>query len=302
MISITALAPQMPPSSSQRHMGLWSAVIGALLLGTGLPAAAAPPRIASATLCSDQIVLRLADPEQIVALSPDAADPHLSWMAQEGTRYPRPTPSAEQYIRLGADVVLTDSWSHHRMAALLEASGVRVIRLPLVETFDGVREQINLAAGALEQSERGSALADEFVRRLNAVAHMRTGADRLALYQTPGGYSAGPGTIIDAIMSLNGLNNITEMDGWPRHDPERLFLGPPDILLSSFFDAPYYSRGSDISSRQLQRISDRKKIPVITVPGAMWACATWTVAEAAEHLSSALGGPLPLQTENDTCR
>lgn len=302
MISTTVFTIWIRPAFPQGRMKPWWAVMGALFLGMGFPAVAAPPRVASATLCADQVVLRLADPEQIVALSPDAADPHLSWMAQEGARYPRPIPSAEEYMRLGADVVLTDSWSHHRMAALLEASGIRVIRLPLVETFDGVREQINLAAGALEQDERGSALEDEFLCRLNAVAHMRTGADRLALYQTPGGYSAGPGTIIDAVMTLNGLRNITTAEGWPRHDPERLFLGPPDILLASFFNAPYYSRGSDISSRQLQRISGQKKIPVITVPGAMWACATWTVSEAAEHLSSALGGPLPSLPETNACK
>ncbi|NKD77336.1 ABC transporter substrate-binding protein [Haematospirillum sp. H1815] len=259
------------------------------------------PHVASATLCADQVILKLADPDQIVAVSPDAADPHVSWMARKGAGYPRPTPSAEAYIQLGADVVITDAWSHHRMASLLERSGVRVVRLPMTETVEGIDHQIDLAAEALGQHERGTMLKQAMKRSLDAAAYQRNGADRRALYQTPGGYSAGPGTIIDTIMALNGLRNVTQAEGWPRHDPELLLLDPPDLLLASFFDAPYYSRGMDISSRQLQHLSGEKKIPAITVPGAMWACSTWTVMEAAEHLSSALLTLPPRTVEDGQC-
>ena len=45
-------------------------------------AADAPRRIVSFNQCADQLVLALADPGQIVGLSPYAADPSLSVMAE----------------------------------------------------------------------------------------------------------------------------------------------------------------------------------------------------------------------------
>ena len=44
------------------------------------------PRIASINLCTDQLLLTLADPDQIVGLSPYARDPAQSWRAAEARR------------------------------------------------------------------------------------------------------------------------------------------------------------------------------------------------------------------------
>ena len=49
----------------------------ALVLGLAAPgdAADAPRRVVSFNVCADQLVLALAEPDQIAALSPNAADP-----------------------------------------------------------------------------------------------------------------------------------------------------------------------------------------------------------------------------------
>ena len=52
-------------------------------------AAADPPRrIVSFNVCADQLVVALADPSQIVALSPYAADPMTSVVADKARAFP----------------------------------------------------------------------------------------------------------------------------------------------------------------------------------------------------------------------
>src|SRR5262249_54600065 len=66
----------------------WAIAFAALLASAllwSLPARAADPprRIVSFNVCADQLALALADPAQIVALSPNAADPAISVLAEQ---------------------------------------------------------------------------------------------------------------------------------------------------------------------------------------------------------------------------
>src|SRR5262245_13426043 len=61
------------------------ALVGIALASSMAGAADAPKRIASFNVCADQLVLALADPDQIVALSPNARDPAISVMTKEAS-------------------------------------------------------------------------------------------------------------------------------------------------------------------------------------------------------------------------
>ena len=82
----------------------------ALALSYRLPprgcAADAPRRVVSFNQCGDQLVLALADPQQIAGLSPYAADPTLSAVAEQAKAYPRLDWQAESTIALQPDLVL----------------------------------------------------------------------------------------------------------------------------------------------------------------------------------------------------
>src|SRR2546423_12575803 len=66
------------------------------------PAFAEPPRrVVSFNQCGDQLVLALANPEQIAGLSPYAADPSLSVVAEKARAFPRLDWQAESTIALG---------------------------------------------------------------------------------------------------------------------------------------------------------------------------------------------------------
>lgn len=258
-----------------------------------LSAAAAPlPRVASATLCADQLVLRLADPDQIVSLSPQAHDPTLSLLAEAAQAYPTHAPDAERYVASGVTLMLSDAWTGHKTATLLEGLGVSVVRLPLVNDAPGVEAMIRTAAVALGHPERGEALITETRNRLAAVAVRAAGHGHRALYLRPDGGTAGAGTFVDWIMTLNGLDNQATrygLTGWSGVSGEQILLDPPDLILHSFFDRPVFSA----RSQRGRNPAYMPPVPVLTVPGATWVCGNWGLAVAAEVLSDALTKTLP---------
>ncbi|MEE4527099.1 hypothetical protein, partial [Klebsiella pneumoniae] len=72
----------------------------AIASATVTAATAAGPRIASINLCTDQLLIALADPDQVLGLSPYALDKARSWMAVEAARYPLLSGEAEDVLEL----------------------------------------------------------------------------------------------------------------------------------------------------------------------------------------------------------
>src|SRR4051812_47409220 len=84
-----------------------AAMIGAAAVGwTGGASAQGARHIVSLNVCAAQLLLALADPEQIGALSLYAADPGLSFLAIDAARFRHDTSSAEQVVAAKPDMVL----------------------------------------------------------------------------------------------------------------------------------------------------------------------------------------------------
>lgn len=245
------------------------------------------PRVASATVCADQYVVALAAPGQVVAVSPLATDPWLSLMAEEAARFRSVRPSAEGYLEAGVDVVVTNAWTDHQTAALLERFGVTVIRLPMPDTYDGVADAIRTVAKAMGREARGEALVADMRRRLAAVAAAAAGQGQRALYVRPGGGTAGAETFVDAVMGTVGLTNhaaLQGQQGWGSYSLEQFIATPPDMLVTSFFNPPHpgvYGAFGDHPAF----VRRAEALPRADVPGAQWVCGGWSLAVAAEHLA-----------------
>ena len=64
----------------------------------GASSAAGLPRIVSMNVCTDQLLLTLADPEQILGLSRFSRDGWQSWAADDARRYPVLSGGAEDVL------------------------------------------------------------------------------------------------------------------------------------------------------------------------------------------------------------
>jgi iron complex transport system substrate-binding protein len=227
-------------------MTLWRRAAGVriaaacLALAAGLPASAgaAPPRrVVSFNICADQLVVALADPQQIAGLSPYATDPRLSVVAVEAQKFRRLEWQAESVLPLKPDLVLVGPWDRPVTRQLLSSLGVPVVEVGLVDDLDAARTQIRDIAALLGHRDWGEAL----IRRLDAVrarlAALRRPAFSTALVVERGGFTAGTASLAAAVLAEAGLHPPPGSPGGNGGyvSLERLLLLDPDLM---FFKDP----------------------------------------------------------------
>jgi iron complex transport system substrate-binding protein len=176
------------------------------ILLVAVPAQAdAPRRIVSFNLCADQLVVALADSNQIAALSPYAQDHHLSVVAERARRFHTLDWSAESTVALGPDLVLVGPNDRRETRSMLADLKIPVTNVALVADIAAAREQILSVAAQLGHPERGEAMVralDAARARLAAVARP---AARTALVVERGGYVEGPQSLVAALLTEAGL-------------------------------------------------------------------------------------------------
>ena len=87
----------------------------------------------------DQLVLALADPEQIVGLSPYAADPSLSVVAEKARAFRALDWQAESTIALSPDLVLVGQSDRPVTQAHPARAGLRLVEIALIADLDAAR-------------------------------------------------------------------------------------------------------------------------------------------------------------------
>lgn len=254
------------------------AALGAALTLAAGAVEARPLRVMSLDQCADQYVLALA-PEADLALSPRADDPD-AWLrrAAEGRRRVRPT--LEAAVGFDPDVVVRYWGGEPRLLAALERRGTRVLTLADAADFDGVRANVRGVAEGLDRSARGEALIARMDRRLTQ-ARPKTSRGS-ALYLTSGGFTAGAGTLVDAILTAAGYVNAAA-PGFGAVSVERIALEPPVRFVLGFFEQ---ARGDwrGAGRHPVVRKAARGRTAA-RLPGSALACPAWFAADAAALLA-----------------
>src|SRR5262249_1054075 len=114
----------------------------ALLVATVEPLAAeVPRRVASFNLCADQLGVALADPDQVVGLSPYASDPRISVVADKARAFARLPLQAEALVPHQPDLVLVGTWDRPLAQRMLRGLGFRVIGVDVMNDVGAARAQ-----------------------------------------------------------------------------------------------------------------------------------------------------------------
>ncbi|SFJ79383.1 ABC transporter substrate-binding protein [Caulobacter sp. UNC279MFTsu5.1] len=250
------------------------------------PAAArmSPGRVMSLDSCADQYVLALAARETIVGVSPRADAPDSFLRARAAGLAKRRT-TLEAVLGARPDVVVRQWGGDARLTTALDRRGVRTISLGDATDFDGVRANVRQVAQALDRGREGETLLARMDAELKRAAG--AGRKRAAFYLTPGGYTAGPNTMIDAMLRAAGFTNASTQPYFSPAPLERLVLTPPRAVVLGFFDltragADRWGPGRHAALRQ----ATRGRV-VASLPGAMLGCSAWFAADGARVLAEA---------------
>lgn len=179
--------------------------LGFCLWATALVAGDAPRRVVSFNLCADQLVVALADPEQIAGLSPYAADPALSVVAEQARQFRQAEWQAESTLLLEPDLVLIGPNDRSVTRRMLTSQGLRVVETGFVSDLASARRQIRELAALLGHPERGETLIAELERARARLAAAAPKTNRTALVVERGGYTQGPSSLAATLLAEAGL-------------------------------------------------------------------------------------------------
>ncbi len=204
-----------------------------LLSAVAAQAQGRPQRIVSLNLCMDQMLLALADREQIASLSPLIRDPSISFMPEKAEGVPLNDGRAETILFSGADLVLTGTYTQQNQTALLQSQGLNVLAFgPWTSLAEG-REQIRAVARAVGPPDRGEAL----VQKIDAALERTKGIvknKRSVLIYDRGGWVLPATSPTSELLVHMGLMPHHEALGLPHGGMARLetiVMTPPDFLL-----------------------------------------------------------------------
>ncbi|GLH73471.1 ABC transporter substrate-binding protein [Geothrix limicola] len=251
-----------------------------------------PRRVVSQTVGSDELLLALADPDQIAALSHLSRNGDFSLTAKEAERHPQLLgQDAEAILRHHPDLVLVASYSQAELVAQLRRAGIRMICFEHFESLEESYANLRLLGRELGHPERAEALIQACQTRATALARRLQGVKPVrVLCPSIYGYTAGRGTTFQDICDHTGALNVAAEAGLVGHMPtpaERVLTWNPEVLVVSGRSceeglAPYRER---IPYRSLPALRQSR---CALLPRNLMSCVTHRRVEAYEQLARAL--------------
>jgi len=262
-----------------------------LLLLTASEASAAPRRIVSLNPCVDAILMEVAEPSRIAAITHYSRDPGATAIPIDlARRFPVTYGTAEEVIALRPDLVIAGRHVDLATRNALARTGIPMLLLDVPESVAASREQVMAIAAAVGAPEKG--------RRLNArinAALARAGAFRgppqPALIWLGGGMVPGAGTLSDELLRRAGFRNMSAAYGlqqWDMLPTEHLLMNPPRVIFTALGAAGAAPGSREaaaraLTARGLRRI--RANVRLVHYPRQMVQCAGPALEHAADRLA-----------------
>jgi iron complex transport system substrate-binding protein len=250
-------------------------------------AAGPAQRIVSLNLCTDELLLRLADPARVASVTWLSRNPAGSNVSDLAERVPINYGLAEQIIASDPDLVLAGTFTTRIAVGMLKRTAIPIVEFPVPRSFDEVREQIRDVARLVQAEDKGKHLIAEIDRRVAAIAAKPRAVRPTAVVLNPNGATVGQGTLADQVMTAAGLDNIAARlrSGNDGQIPlEIVALHEVDVLIvNAARDGPP-SKATEVLSHPI--LSKLSRTRIVVMPGRLWSCGGPGVAEAVERLDA----------------
>ena len=232
----------------------------ALLIG----ASVASLRAASLNLCTDELLLALAAPEQIVSVTHLAHKPQETTLWREARRYRQNDGSLLSVVGDKPDLVVTMGGGARDRARIARRLGIRILDLPFPQRLADVELQIRTVANALGRRPAGM----RWIARLDALERSQPRRQFDTIWLGGGGRSVQATGLAAEWMRLAGLRQRT-LTG-DRVSLEQLLVHPPAVLLRSDYRSGEYSGAQRWLMHPLAKATGKSR----TVPtdGRAWTC------------------------------
>ncbi|WP_075595392.1 ABC transporter substrate-binding protein [Novacetimonas hansenii] len=247
-------------------------------------------RVVSLNLCTDQLLLLLAAPGQVVGITPLARDCWNAVLCAQAARVPVMRPTSENVVAAHPDVVLGGVYTATLAMQAARESGAKVITLPPAKSLTDIASQIMIVASAIGVPERGRELAGAFALRLASFPSGRSATDPTAAVYAANGFVTHAGSLPDDVLAHAGLRNYATVmghEGSSRFPMEVLIAHPPDLLVLD-----RSGRGRSLAQSMLDHPALRQAFSGahhLDLPARLWLCGLPQTLDAVAMLRAARG-------------
>lgn len=237
-------------------------------------AIAKPVRVVSVNLCSDELLLLLADKEQIASLSYLSRDAQYSNWANAAEHFPVNYSGAEEVIALKPDLVLAGQYSNPMLIRLLQQQGINVQIVPRASTMEDLFVATKQVGAALGQIERTEQMVLKWQTEIDGIIEQHNADVRqpsMAILG-PNGFTEGKGSLRDQMLQQVGIKNIASdlgMVGNAEFTLEQIILANPDMIAIEDTTENRHSLAQRFLEHDaLTQLSSE----VVALPARLWSC------------------------------
>jgi iron complex transport system substrate-binding protein len=244
-------------------------------------ASAAALKVASLNLCTDELLLALAAPKQVVSVTHLAQQPQETPYWRQARRYPKNDGSLLSVVGLKPDLVLTMGGGARDRARIAQRLGIRVLDLPYPQNLSDIERSVGTVADALGRPSAGR----RWLARLDTLRRTRPKAAPDTIWLGGGGRSVAATGLAAEWMELAGMRQ-RPLTG-DRVPLEQLLTRPPAILLRSDYRAGQYSGEQRWLMHPLAKGMKRSR--TIVTDGRAWTCMGAAMIDEVVRLRKELG-------------
>jgi iron complex transport system substrate-binding protein len=235
-----------------------------LAFAWGGSAGAAPRRVASLNLCTDELLLLLARPEQIVSVTHLALNPAETPLWRQARRYRRNDGSLVSVAAMRPDLVLTMGGGARDRVRIAARLGIPTLDLPFPQSLADIEASVSRVAAALGRPEA----AVPILGRMHALAASVPARRVDTVWLGGGGRSVAADGLAAGWMDYAGLRQ-RRLQG-DRISLEQLLTRPPALLLRSQYRSGQYSSEQRWLAHPLAARARRSRS--IATDGRLWTC------------------------------
>ncbi len=221
-------------------------------------------KVASLNLCTDELLLALAAPEQIVSVTHLAQKPQETTLWRQARRYPLNDGSLLSVVGRKPDLVVTMGGGARDRARIAQRLGIRIVDLPYPQGLADVERAIAAVAKAIGRADAGR----HWLSRIDALKQTQPRQLPDTIWLGGGGRSVQSTGLAADWMQLAGFRQ-RPLKG-DRVSLEQLLIQPPAILLRSDYRSGQYSGEQRWLRHPLAKGTRRSR--TIPTDGRAWTC------------------------------
>jgi iron complex transport system substrate-binding protein len=252
--------------------------------------AAGLPRIASMNVCTDQLLISLADPEQILGLSRYFRNRFESWAADDARRYRILSGGAEDILVLRPDIVVASLFDKRSTRELLKQKGLRLAEFAVPRNLEEAKAQIREMGEIVQHPDRAAA---EIARLDAAIARARGVVMEKRYSVLPlsrRGWVAGSDSLVSSLLTetrlFNAAGDLGVATGGYASLEAVVNLKPDFILVSEAGDRAEDDGSAFLLHPALERFYPPEKR--IVIPDRLTVCGGVMLADALDVLVAEL--------------